>query len=192
MDTASIKNALEDAQAQGKIVRVYRNGLEDGWVDGYVVGVGKDFFALQVIVDACFFDGFDCLRYCDVTDLKVPAPYARFLEKALLARGQTRASALDVDLDSLPALLRSAAKAFPLVSIFYEVDDDVCYIGIVQRVTDSEVRMLEISPHARWHKNPTLHPLAAISRVDFGAAYEEALLLVASKRRNKTRGQSSS
>jgi len=179
MDATSIKNSLEDAQARGEIIRVYREGLEDGWADGFVAGVGPDFFAVQLIDKACRVDGFNCLRYCDITDLTVPTPHAHFLERALLARGQTQVSGLAIELTSLPTLLQSAGKAFPLVSIFYETDEGVCYIGRVQGVTASEVRMLDISPDAQWDSTPTLHPLAGITRVDFGGAYEEALLLVA-------------
>lgn len=179
MDATNIKNAIEDAQARGEIIRVYREGLEDGWADGFVAGIGPDFFALQLIDMSCRIDGFSCLRYCDVTDLVVPGPHAQFLERALLARGQTPCGGLAIDLTSLPTLIQSAGKAFPLVTIHYEKEDEACYIGRVQSVTASEVHMLDISPDAQWNSMPTVRSLSGITRVDFGGAYEEALHLVA-------------
>jgi hypothetical protein len=180
MDATSFKDVVESARERGEIIRVYREGLEDGWAEGFVVGVGPDFFALCLIDKGCRVDGFNCLRYCDITDFVVPAPRAQFLKRALMFRGQTQVSGLTFELISLPMLLQSAGKAFPVVSIFYEADDEICYIGRVHRVTINEVHLLEISPDAQWDSMPTVHPLAGITRVDFGGAYEEALYLVAS------------
>jgi hypothetical protein len=179
MDATRVRKALEGAKERDEIVRVYRAGLEDGWAAGFVAGIGPEFFALQIFDKACRIDGFNCLRYRDVTDWKAPEPYSDFLRKALLARGLTPASGLAVELGSLTTILETANKAFPLVAIHLEEDEGVCYIGRVQSITESEVSLLEISPDARWDSAPTLHPLSEITRVDFGGAYEEALHLVA-------------
>jgi hypothetical protein len=170
---------LQDARDKAEIIRIYRGGLEDGWMDGFIAGIGADFFALQLIDEGCRLDGFCCLRYCDITELKAPAPHADFLQSALLERGIAKGD-FPGELTSLPALLQSAGNAFHLLSIFYEIEDDMCYVGKLNDVTDTEVHVLEVSPDGRWDHTPTPHLLAGITRVDFGGAYEEALHLVAS------------
>jgi hypothetical protein len=35
---------------------------EDGWASGYVVGLGPEFFAIELIDKAIGFDGYNCLR----------------------------------------------------------------------------------------------------------------------------------
>lgn len=179
MNAADARKALEAAQACGEIVRVFRDGIEDGWVDGFVVGLGPDFFAMQVFDKACRVDGYNCFRYCDLTDLKTPAPHAWFLKQALIARARAQSPELTIDLTSLAALLLSAGKAFPLVAVFFlEDEEELCFIGQVQSVTSSEVQMLEISPNAEWDRTPTLRPLGGITCVEFGGAYAETLHLV--------------
>ena len=53
------KSQLEEARDLDAIVRIYREGLEDGFVDGFVVAVGDDFFALEVFDKACRLDGYN-------------------------------------------------------------------------------------------------------------------------------------
>lgn len=178
MGNSGIKSTLEAAKARSEIVRVYRDGLEDGWADGFVVALGDEFFAIELIDKAQRLDGFSCLRYKDVSDCMAPAPNFDFVEKALQARGEVRSS-LVIDPTSLPALLRSAAEAFPLLTIFFEEDDSVCYIGKFVGVTESAVSLLEILPNACWDSVPTSHSLSGVTRVDFGGAYEASLQLVA-------------
>ena len=173
------KSQLEEARDLDAIVRVYREGLEDGWVDGFVVALGDDFIALEVFDKAGRLDGYNCLRYRDISELVVPAPNAAFLTKALKARGLARSDHFKVDVSSPPALLASAGQNFPLVSVFDEGQDNVCWIGKVVAVTEHEVRLTYINPDARFDREPSSYLLDGITRVDFGGSYEEALHLVA-------------
>lgn len=160
-------------------MRVYRDALEDGWISAYVLALGQEFVALETFDKAARLDGYSCLRYRDISDVVSPAPTAGLLEKALLARGLTRSTAPEIDISSLPALIRSAGSAFPLVSIFLEgEDDDVCYIGRVAGVADTEVRLHYIDPNGRFEASPSSYLLGGVTRVDFGGSYEEALHLV--------------
>src|SRR5262245_19233829 len=101
MDRAvSTRRTLEMAKTRAEAVRVHRDGLEDGWADGFVASLGPDFFALQLVDKAARLDGFTCIRYVDITDCAAPAPNAEFLLKALMARGEQRRE-IDIDLTSL-------------------------------------------------------------------------------------------
>ena len=177
--TRNIKRRVEYGAKQGCVVRVYREEVEDGWFTGYIVATGPEFFALEIIDDGIRFDGFTCMRYAEVSDCDVPAPHAEFHEAALRLRGLTRASKFEPDVSDLASLLRTAAEAYPLVTIHLEIEDpDCCYIGKVGEVSYDKVEMQTIAPGARWDEEIYEYDLDEITRVDFGGAYEDALWIV--------------
>jgi hypothetical protein len=110
----SIRDQLDRARAENQIVRIYREGLEDGWVDGQVAALGAEFFAIELIDKGIRLDGYICMRYADVAECLAPAPHADFMRKALEARKMECGKALDVDLSSLSSLVRTAGRPFHL------------------------------------------------------------------------------
>ena len=168
---------LRSAMRASRLVRFSRS-VEAGWVNGYVLDVGPEFFLLALVSDQIRFDGFQALRLRDVRKLR-ENPFASFVEAALKARHERRPRKPKVNLGSLSSLLLSAGRAFPLVSIHRErVDAGTCQIGRVMGVSKGKARILEIGPGAVWDKKPTDYALKQITRVDFGGAYEDALHLV--------------
>ncbi|HEV8180776.1 MAG TPA: hypothetical protein VGQ61_00310 [Candidatus Angelobacter sp.] len=152
--------------------------FEDGSVNGYVLAIGPEFFLLA-LVDDVRFNGFQCLRISDVRGLQAPAKYAAFIEAALKVRGERMPRKPRLKLASLGALLWSANRAFPLVTIHREkVDPDVCHIGRITALKNNRVSLLEIGPDALWDKEISDYSLKEITRVDFGGDYEKALHLV--------------
>jgi len=160
-------------------IRVRREVFEEGWVDGFVVGTGPEFFALALLDDGMRPNGFSCMRYADLTELEAPSPRDGFLRQVLELRGLSVVGELPADLADLPALLRSAGNAFPLVTIHLEAEEaDAYYVGHAPTVAGSEVSLRTIDPDGVWDEGTDTFDLAAITRVDFGGAYEEALWLV--------------
>ncbi|HEY6308778.1 MAG TPA: hypothetical protein VI488_20245 [Candidatus Angelobacter sp.] len=170
-----------------QLARARRNRLlikfirpfEDGFVNGYVLDVGPQFFLIVLINDEIRFNGFQCFRLADVRKLQVPANYAAFVEAALKKRGERMPTKLSVSVASLPELLLTANDAFPLITIHREqVDPDVCHIGRIAELHEGRLSLLEIGPDARWDAKPIEYRLREITRVDFGGGYEGALHLV--------------
>ena len=84
-----------------------------------------------------------------------------------------------VNVSSIEELLVSAGRLFPLVTIQRDgVDPDVCWIGRILGIERGRVLLLEISPDAKWGKKSQAYRLNEITRVSFGADYENALHLV--------------
>jgi hypothetical protein len=176
----AIRSKIVDANGTGTIVRVYRETLEDGWADGYIQAVGKDYFALSLIDKGIRFDGYNCFRFKDITKFVSPAPYAEFVEAVLKLRHDKRPKFKALDVSSLSSLVKSVAKRFPLLTLHLENDDDgACYIGRLLSVSDDEISILQVTPAGKWEANPQRYELSTITRVDFGGAYEQALFLVA-------------
>jgi hypothetical protein len=177
---ADAKRTLIDAAARGQIVRVTREELEEGWIEGYVAGIGHRLFALLEIVNAARFDGYHCRRYADVTVCEVPAPYADFMAAALRARGVVRPPDPRLNLLSMQAMLRSGGEIFPTVTIHLErLKPNVCYIGKIVSLSARQVLLREISTEGEWLDDLDAYNLRDIDKVSLGGEYEESLLLVA-------------
>lgn len=149
-------------------------------MSGYVLDIGPKFFLLALIGDdGVRFNGFSCVRLADVRNLRVPHKYFEFIESALKKLGERVPNKTRVLLGTLPKLLRSASKQFPLVTIHRErVDPDVCFIGQVEEVSRAVLFIREIGPDAVWETEAETYRLSEITRADFGGGYEEALYLV--------------
>jgi hypothetical protein len=171
-----LQSKLRRAMTRRAFVRVERS-IEPGRTDGFVVGVGKDWFVLQAFeAGAHSSAGYMAFRSKDVSLLTVPAPNQQFAAKALRLRGLRRQVPKGLKVGSLPALMRSANGVEPVVTIHLEaLAPETCYIGRVATVAKREVELHEITPGAKWKRTTTVFLLADITRVDFGGPYEDAL-----------------
>ena len=169
---------LTEAMHHKTLVKFW-SPFEPGSTQGYVLDIGPRFFLLGFVDDEIRFNGFQCMRLSDVRRLHVPDPYADFIVAALRKRGEIIRRKPRVSLNSLPELLRSANRLFPLVTIHQErVKPDTCEIGRVVGISKSHVSLMEIGPDAIWEEGPTEISLRRITRVDFGGGYEDALHIV--------------
>lgn len=96
-----------------------------------------------------------------------------------MLRGEWPPTTPEVVLDDTAGLVRTAALAWPLVTLHFELDNpDVCYLGRPAGFTARSVRWRDISPQAEWDDEVALRQLARVTRVDFGGRYEDALAIV--------------
>ena len=178
----TIREQLVRAQRAGVLTRITRSNVGECLVEGYIAACGPQFFAMEFVDDTQCFNGIRCMRYEDIEELKIPAPYSGFIETALALRGQERQGCHGVDLSSLATILRSAGDHFPLVTIHLIEEHDACYIGKVVGVDDHELELHDISPAAEWEEETDFYGLDEINQVDFGSRYEESLIMVAEHR----------
>jgi hypothetical protein len=189
---------LTEAMHKKALVKFW-SPFEPGSTHGYVLDIGPRFFLLGLVGDNIRFNGFQCLRLSDVRRLRVPDPYAKFIIAALSKRGEIIQRKPRINLKSLPELLESANRLYPIATIHREkVDPDSCKIGRLLGIGKSHVYLLEIGPDAIWEEEPTEIALREITRVDFGGGYEDALYIVGGNppptkpksRNSRHRGQS--
>ncbi|MDG2529817.1 hypothetical protein [Caulobacter endophyticus] len=177
MTAKDVREELNSAMQARRLMRFHRR-FENGWVNGYVVGIGPEFLMLCEISDHIRFNGFGCYRLSDVKNLQ-PAPYPEFIEAALEKRGETQPETPAVVLNSLGDILVTAARLFPVVTVHAETaKSGVCYIGAIISVEGGVVWMQDIDPGAVWEREPIPRQLDTMTRVDFGGGYETALTLV--------------
>lgn len=174
-----LREQLEEAQSEAFVVCVTCDAFEAGVEIGYVIDVGAELLLLLRISEEIRFNGFAVLRVRDITEVDAPYEHADFVEAALRRREECASSAPEVDLDSFEAVLRTAGKLFPVVTVHRdEVEPESCEIGKVVRVSSESVSLLEIGPDADWARQPTQYAVSEITKLEFGGGYEEALVLV--------------
>lgn len=174
------RDVLEQAMKSAGPVRVYREGLDDGWIDGFVVGCGPQFFVMAVLDKAVRLDGYNCMRYSDVNKCENPAPFTDFIGRALRVHGQTPECPGELSAPDLRQILQFASRRFGLITIEDE-NPDTAFIGKVRFISDSFLQMILIGPDAEWDPEPAEFAFDEIHRVDFGGAYEQTLLTVAKR-----------
>lgn len=174
MTAKDIREQLTSAMGERTLMRFHRR-FEDGWVNGYVVGIGPAFVMLAEVSDHVRFNGFGCYRLADIRNLR-PAAYSEFMEAALEKLGEVQPETPPVALNSVSDILATAGVLFPMVTV--HTDKNVSYIGAVVRVDGGVVWMQDIGPDAIWDARATARSLEHVTRIDFGGAYEAALALV--------------
>ncbi len=174
-----MRELLEEARADARVVTIDRERFEEEDELGYVVAVGETLFMMLLIVDGSRFNGFSVLPIEDVSHIELPHPHAEFVESALRLRGEEVESAPEIDLSSMASAVRTAGRLAPLVTVHTEATDQgICQIGSIRGVDETNVRLITIDPDADWDDEIATIPLADVTRLDFGGGYEEALLLV--------------
>ncbi len=177
MAAKDIREQLTIALRERTLMRFHRR-FEDGWVNGYVVGIGPVFVMLSEVSDHIRFNGFGCYRLSDIKNLR-PAPFAGFVEAALAKLGETAPETPAVSLESAGDILETAGRLFPMVTVHAEADRPrICHIGAVTGIEGGVVWMRDIGPDAVWEAQTNARRLEDVTRIDFGGAYETALALV--------------
>jgi hypothetical protein len=174
-----VRAQLEKAAVEQALVRVSRSIRRSDKIDGFVVGLGREWALLAVLDPNVHHNGYVALRLRHVSKIKRRGGPETFVGRAVAARGHWPPVVVDVDLDSVADLIRTAAEVAPLVTLHIEQDDpDVCFIGRPLRYTRRSVHLLEITPQADWKADLSKWAVTDLTRVEFGGRYEEALALV--------------
>jgi hypothetical protein len=176
---SDVRGRLEKALRKQSQIRVARSIPRSDQIDGFVVGIGRTWVLLANLDHRIHLDGYVALRIGDVSKVDRRGGPDTFVGRALAARGEWPPVSVDVDLDDTAGLIRTAAGVAPLVTLHIEEEDPtVCFIGRPERISRRSVHLWEINPQAEWWDQPTKWSFAAVTRLDFGGGYEEALALI--------------
>jgi len=171
---------LEKAQTRNNLVRIFREELDgpDNWSDGFIIDANEDMVLLQLVDDSIRLNGYQILFLEDISDFVHPAPFNDFQKKVLELR-QEEVQNPEIELGELNQVLLSISEDYGLVTLHREeLESDSCEIGRVVKADDVSFELEEIGSDARWFDETYEYDLYDITRIEFGGAYEEALLLV--------------
>lgn len=173
---------LEAAREERLLVNIER-GFDVDEMEGYVLDIGPSWVLLAILDPDIVLDGYAFLRLEDVRRVR-GRNTADMVERALTYREQWPPArpAVPYDLSGTAPLLESLQE-LPLVTIHPEDNDPtVAFVGALAGLSDRFVRLHEVTPRGVWNGTPTKHRLNAITPVEIGGRYEEALLSVAGER----------
>jgi len=171
---------LEKARTRNNLVRIFREDLEgpDGWSDGFVVAANEEMVVIQLLDESIRLNGYQILFLEDISDFVHPAPFNDFQKRVL----ELREEEVDVpkfELGDLGQLLIDISEEYGLVTLHREESEsDSCEIGRVLKSDEVTYELEEIGSDARWFDDTYEYDLYDITRIEFGGAYEDALLLV--------------
>ena len=171
------RTTLSTALEQRTLMKV-RSRYESEGATGYVVGLGTRWALLQIVNDDVTEDGFLATSVEMVAEIEVVDPERSFFPRVLALRPPSLRPP-DVDLDDTRALLQSAQRSFPLLTIQTEEQHPgACYIGRIAALDDDAALLHLVSPAGEWDEESE-YPYETITRIGFGGRYEEALALAA-------------
>lgn len=169
---------IERAAGDGRLVRVVRR---KGWdvLSGSIVGLGEKWLVMADELDAGF-DGHTLIRRSDVREVEDRGYAARFIQRALAAEGHWPLPELDgIDLTTTQAVLQSAARLAPMMSVHYENEDpDDLRIGAPHDFKRRGFKLQLVTTAAEWDFSANFR-YRRVSRIGIGGAYQDRLAAIA-------------
>lgn len=180
---AQHRRILTTAMNRTHPVRITRSIKGSGYVEGYVVGIGRRWVQVWVDDDNRQ-DGWDLVRFRDISAVQpLRGRSARFLTQVLHLQGTWPPQPLTptVDLDSTDKLLADLHAGGALLALHVErLDPGVLLVGKDLQLTRHPrwVGYRFLSPQATWTRPRRWERRRDISRVQLGTRYLATLQLV--------------
>jgi len=167
------RRELARAMEVGEPVLARRNLWKADHLEGFVVAVDERWAVLHLVYDVGL-NGWSAVRLDTLREVE-RQPADAFITRALEFAGE-QPEPIELDTSSIVALLRSAARQFPLVTLYTEVaDPGVCAIGRPVRIGSRSVTFLDVASDATWASETRGLRLEDLTRIDVGARYETVL-----------------
>lgn len=167
---------------RGHLFQVKRR-LHDCKISGFVIDASDSL----ILIHQFDWDYFGTFNYTVIRDRDITA--YRFFDKpeywAYRAVRKFRLKPVrpsGISIDSLPELLKSINKKYPLLTIHPEKKKPgVCYIGPLLSISKQGFTIDDLNSDGKW-TGPRQMKWKDVTRVDFGGGYERALAATAPKR----------
>lgn len=171
---------LREAMEQRVPLRLRREGIDVGWIHGFVADLSAQFVLMAEVADSMRFDGFLVIALADVTEAEED-PSREFVEKALALNGEALRAPAGLRLDDWATVARSAASIAPVISVnmLDEETGEASFIGKLEGFESDALVLREIDPNARWYPDTGAYEYAEIGSIGFGTAYMDTLYRVA-------------
>jgi len=155
---------------------------------GFVVDFSDELLLFHALEESTFrLNGYIALRDEDISGYRVFDKPKFWLFRAVQHFQLKPVSPTGVSVTSLPDLLRSAARHYPLLTLRPELKKpNVAYIGPLVSMTERTLTIDDLNADCEWTGLRRMK-LCDITRVDFGGGYEEALTATAPKRPKEPR-----
>lgn len=163
------------------LVKFSRKPIDESALYGFVLAFSDTLTLLHILQTSTYtLNGYSVIRNEDVSLYAVyDRPNYYFDSRVLKLKGIHPEPQPNISIASLPDLLTSIDKLYPLTTIYREGrKNEGCFIGRLAGMTPKTFTLYEIDDCAEWI-GPHRYRFKDITRVDFGGGFEEALALVA-------------
>lgn len=165
------------------LFQVKRRKKNLGRISGYVVDVSESLILLQRFDwDTFQLNGYSVICSDDIASYRFFDKKKYWQFRAIQHLKLKPKAPAGISASSLPVLLKSAAKIFPLLTIHRDkINNEVCYIGKLTAVSHKTFTIEDLNCNAEWTGSRQFR-FADVTMVDFGGGYENALAATAPKR----------
>ena len=181
--SASWKSILRKHRVK-HLFQAERRPKKLGRISGFVVDFSESLVLLQRFDwDTFQLNGYSVIRLDEIASYRFFDKKKYWQFRAARKFKLKPKAPVGISVSSLPTLLKSAAKKFPLLTIHRDkIDDKVCYIGKLTTMTDEAFVIEDLSCNAEWTGSRKIK-FKDVTLVDFGGGYENALAATALKQK---------
>lgn len=181
MGSTTIREKLERALAEQRLVRIVRRLEFADREDGVIIALGRKWLLLHRVVDGGHPDGYLAMRVRDVKAVHDDKSFASKAAKALPSWPPFAPPG--ISLESTAELLASIGADQRIFGVQKERERSALWIGRLAGLDEKKVWLHEVNPKAKWGKNPVGYKFGDISAVTFGDRYLRTLELAAGQPR---------
>ena len=183
---SQIRKKLHHARTQQAYVRVERAlKISVGFLEGFVVGVGKEWALLAQTSDGGWPDGYIAFRLADVKSIRSNTGVSETFARLQIDWPPSNPFT-GVDLNSVAGVITGLAAGQQLVGIEKERERDALWIGQLDDIWPKWVWLDEVDSTGTWLPAPLGYRLRRITTVRTGTRYMQALSQVAGNRNTQT------
>jgi len=161
------------------LVEVRRSPLPSEELEGFFTSSSDAWLLLHKTTDYILLDGHSAFPAGDVFAVELVDDDRRITRRVLDLRGESPRSLPEIDLTSPRRILETASPLYPLVTVMAEREiPDAAWIGRISGYEDDYFVLQLLTPGAEW-SDDKVFAYDAVTRIDFGGRYEDALALAA-------------
>ena len=153
---------------------------------GFVVAKSESVTVLHTVSERFDLDGYCAFRCQDVTSVTETFEKRDLLRRALRIRHQMVVVPSAIDASSMRSLMESAQAAFGVLVIEREqLTSEQIEVGTIRMTSEDTYVLRWLSSNAEWDNDDRPFRYRDITKVHFGADYEQTLLAVARSREDE-------
>ncbi len=165
------------------LIEVKRRFKDVGSTTGFIVDFSEPLVLFHTLdTDAFLLNGYTMIRREDITETRVFSKAEYWQVRAVRHFDLKPMRPAGISVASLPALLKSVANNYPLITLHPEqTKPDICFIGQLVSMTERTFTIEDLDSNGEW-RGPRRMKFSDVTRVDFGDGYAGALAATAPKR----------
>lgn len=165
-----------------QLIEVTRAIDESPW-QGFLVAESESLVVLHRVSDRFDLDGYCAFRREDIASIAESFERRDLIQRALRLNRQSPTAPKRIDCTSVRSLMESAQAEFGVLVIEREkVQSDEVQVGTIRMTSEDTYVLRWLSVNAEWDNDDRPFRYRDVTKLEFGAGYEQTLLAVARSR----------